>query len=58
MSDIALFARYLILVGGLRFVIEFVRVNKPLVGPFTLAQMFSVAVIFAGLVVMRRSNTR
>ena len=46
--DLVVFARYLGLAGCLRFVIEFVRVNAPIVGPLTLAQVFSAAMMLAG----------
>ena len=42
-------ARYLILAGALRFVIEFIRVNDQVAGPLTLAQLFSVAIMAVGL---------
>ncbi|MEO5742837.1 MAG: prolipoprotein diacylglyceryl transferase family protein, partial [Vicinamibacterales bacterium] len=48
-ADAVLFGRYLILAGSLRFLIEFVRVNAPVVGPFTLAQLFSAAIVIIGL---------
>lgn len=48
-ADAVLFGRYLILAGSLRFLIEFVRVNAPVVGPFTLAQLFSAAIMIIGL---------
>jgi phosphatidylglycerol:prolipoprotein diacylglycerol transferase len=56
-SDLVVFARYLVLAGSLRFLIEFVRVNAPIVGPLTLAQVFSGAMILAGvwLIASRRS---
>ena len=46
--DIVVFARYLVFAGSLRFAIEFVRVNARIVGPLTLAQIFSGAMILAG----------
>ena len=49
LPDILVFARYLVLVGTLRFLIEFIRVNARVVGPFTLAQIFSSAVVVTGL---------
>jgi prolipoprotein diacylglyceryltransferase len=57
-SDLVVFARYLVLAGSLRFLIEFVRVNAPIVGPLTLAQVFSGAMILAGvwLIASRRSR--
>lgn len=48
-ADAAVFARYLVLAGSLRFAIEFVRVNAHVAGPLTLAQLFSMAIITAGL---------
>jgi phosphatidylglycerol:prolipoprotein diacylglycerol transferase len=51
-ADVTLFARYLVLAGALRFAIEFVRVNAPIVGSLTLAQLFSGAMIVAGLLVL------
>lgn len=54
-SDIVVFARYLVLAGSLRFAIEFVRVNARIAGPLSLAQIFSGAIIVAGLsVIIRR----
>lgn len=47
--DSVVFGRYLVMAGALRFAIEFVRVNAPIAGPFTLAQLFSGAMIVAGL---------
>ncbi len=48
-ADAVVFGRYLILAGALRFVIEFIRVNDQVAGPLTLAQLFSVAIMAAGL---------
>jgi phosphatidylglycerol---prolipoprotein diacylglyceryl transferase len=53
-SDIVVFARYLVLAGTLRFAIEFVRVNAPILGWLTLAQLFSGAMIGAGLSIIIR----
>lgn len=58
MSDLAVFGRYLLLAGALRFAIEFVRVNAPIAGPFTLAQLFSGAMIVAGLAIAQRPAYR
>jgi phosphatidylglycerol:prolipoprotein diacylglycerol transferase len=51
-SDVGVFGRYLVLAGTLRFAIEFIRINEPIVGSFTLAQLFSGAMIVAGLSLM------
>ena len=40
-SDVVVFGRYLVLAGALRFLIEFIRVNTRVLGPFTIAQLFS-----------------
>jgi prolipoprotein diacylglyceryltransferase len=47
--DQVVFGRYLLMAGVIRFAIEFVRVNEPLLGPFTLAHLISGAVALAGL---------
>lgn len=52
-ADAIVFGRYLLMAGALRFVIEFIRVNDPVVGPFTLAQLFSATIMVAGLLFMR-----
>jgi prolipoprotein diacylglyceryltransferase len=41
-----------VLAGSIRFAIEFVRVNEPLVGPFTLAHLISAAVTIAGIALL------
>ena len=48
-SDRVVFGRYLVLAGALRFAIEFVRVNEPVLGPFTLAHVISGAITLVGL---------
>lgn len=50
--DAAVFGRYLVLAGTLRFAIELVRVNASVLGPLTLAQLFSGATIVAGVSVL------
>src|SRR5687767_5129713 len=57
-ADARVFARYLVLAGSLRFAIEFVRVNAPVAGPLTLAQLFSMAIIVAGLLINVRNRQR
>src|SRR5215510_9827207 len=47
--DEVVLARYLMCVGAIRFGIEFVRVNAPVLGPFTLAQIFAACVCAAGV---------
>jgi phosphatidylglycerol---prolipoprotein diacylglyceryl transferase len=48
-ADAMVLSRYLILAGAIRFAIEFVRVNAPVLGPLTLAQLWSIGLIGTGL---------
>ena len=48
--DSVVFSRYLILAGAIRFAIELVRINAPVLGPLTLAQLWSVGLVAAGVV--------
>ena len=52
LSDVMVFARYLVLAGTLRFLIEFIRVNTRVLGPFTVAHLFSAAIVGIGLSLM------
>lgn len=52
-ADGVVFGTYLVLAGSARFVIEFVRVNAPILGPLTLAQGFSIAAVCVGAILMR-----
>ena len=49
--DAVVLSRYLMLAGATRFAIEFVRINAPVLGPLTLAQLWSLGLIAAGLAV-------
>ena len=53
-ADQVVLGRYLVLVGALRFAIEFVRVNRQIAGPFTLAQLIAAAIIVLGTVMLVR----
>ncbi len=55
-ADSVVLSRYLLLAGAIRFAIEFVRVNPPVLGPLTLAQLWSVALVLAGAVVALRAR--
>jgi phosphatidylglycerol:prolipoprotein diacylglycerol transferase len=55
--DHVVLGRYLVLAGATRFAIEFIRVNLPIVGPFTLAQLISMSLMIAGVIVLRRPGT-
>ena len=57
-SDRTVFARYLVLAGSLRFLIEFVRVNLRVLGPLTLAQLISLTVVLVGVVMMATAPKR
>jgi phosphatidylglycerol:prolipoprotein diacylglycerol transferase len=48
-ADPVVLSRYLILAGALRFAIEFVRLNAHVLGPLTLAQLWSMALMAVGV---------
>jgi phosphatidylglycerol:prolipoprotein diacylglycerol transferase len=52
--DYLVLARYLMLAGSLRFAIEFVRINDKVLGPLTVAHLWSLALVIAGVVLMSR----
>jgi phosphatidylglycerol:prolipoprotein diacylglycerol transferase len=54
--DAVVFGRYLVLAGSLRFVIEFIRVNLRVLGPFTVAQIISLVIVGAGAGLIVRST--
>ena len=56
--DAIVIGRYLVLVGAIRFAIEFIRVNQRLVGPFTLAHMIAAALAIVGLIVLITNRRR
>jgi phosphatidylglycerol:prolipoprotein diacylglycerol transferase len=56
-ADRVVFGRYLLMVGVIRFAIEFVRVNEPVAGPFTLAHVISAAVVLAGIYLLAFGRT-
>jgi phosphatidylglycerol:prolipoprotein diacylglycerol transferase len=51
-ADSIVLGRYLVLAGAIRFAIEFIRVNERILGPFTLAHLVSLALIFAGAMLL------
>ena len=55
--DRVVFGRYLVLAGATRFAIEYIRVNLRIVGPFTLAQLISMSLIIAGVILLLRPGT-
>jgi prolipoprotein diacylglyceryltransferase len=55
-ADRVVFGRYMVLVGVVRFGIEFIRVNEPVAGPFTLAQLISAGVTIAGVALLTKRS--
>jgi len=53
-ADRIVLGRYFVLAGAFRFLLEFVRVNVRVLGPFTVAHLFSLAVVALGLVILLR----
>jgi phosphatidylglycerol:prolipoprotein diacylglycerol transferase len=57
-SDRAVLGRYLVLAGAFRFALEFVRVNTRVLGPLTVAHLFSLLVVaLGGVLLLRRGNS-
>ena len=56
--DVQVLGRYFVLAGSIRFTIEFIRVNLPVIGPFTLAQSISFGLIVMGVVMTLRDRMR
>ena len=50
--DAIVLGRYLVLAGSIRFAIEFIRVNARILGPFTLAHLVSLALVFIGVAML------
>ena len=59
LSDRTVLGRYFVGVGTFRFALEFVRVNTRVLGPLTVAHIFSLAVVALGvaLLIPRRSTS-
>jgi len=56
MADHIVLGRYFILAGTIRFAIEFIRINRRIVGPLTLAQLISLLLIAGGVTLFVRSH--
>jgi phosphatidylglycerol:prolipoprotein diacylglycerol transferase len=56
MPDLEVIGRYLVFAATIRFAIEFVRVNRAIAGPLTLAQLISLTLICFGTLLLRRSK--
>jgi prolipoprotein diacylglyceryltransferase len=54
--DPVVLSRYLMLAGGIRFAVEFVRINAHVLGPLTLAQLWSLALVTVGGVLALRAG--
>jgi phosphatidylglycerol:prolipoprotein diacylglycerol transferase len=54
-ADRKVLGRYFVLAGAFRFLLEFVRVNVRVAGPFTVAHIFALLVVLLGVIVLRRS---
>ena len=51
-SDSAVLGRYLVIAGTFRFLLEFVRVNTRVAGPFTVAHFFALSVVLLGAAIL------
>jgi phosphatidylglycerol:prolipoprotein diacylglycerol transferase len=54
LSDRTVLGRYFVGVGAFRFALEFVRVNTRVLGPLTVAHIFSLAVVALGVALLVR----
>lgn len=55
-ADVAVVGRYLLLAGGFRFALEFLRVNVRVAGPLTVAHLFALGIAAAGVMMMMRGS--
>ena len=55
-SDAVVLGTYLVLAGTIRFLIEFVRVNVRVLGPFTVAHVASLATVAVGALFLARAS--
>ena len=58
LADRTVLGRYFLLAGLFRFLLEFVRVNTRVLGPFTVAHLFSLAVAALGVALLLSPVTR
>lgn len=56
--DRVVLGRYFVAVGGFRFFLEFLRVNTRVLGPLTVAHMFSLGVVLLGVVLLLGAKRR
>jgi phosphatidylglycerol:prolipoprotein diacylglycerol transferase len=55
-ADLAVVGRYLVLAGGFRFALEFLRLNVRIAGPLTVAHLFALGVMVVGVTMMLRAR--
>jgi phosphatidylglycerol---prolipoprotein diacylglyceryl transferase len=55
-ADLHVVGRYLLLAGGFRFALEFLRLNIRVAGPLTVAHLFALGVAAVGLAMLLRAN--
>ena len=55
-ADLAVLGRYLVLAGGFRFALEFLRLNVRVAGPLTVAHLFALGVMVVGVTMMLRAR--
>jgi phosphatidylglycerol:prolipoprotein diacylglycerol transferase len=53
-TDRKVLGRYFVFAGGFRFLLEFVRVNVRVLGPFTVAHIFALLVVILGVSILRK----
>jgi phosphatidylglycerol:prolipoprotein diacylglycerol transferase len=51
-DDRVVLGRYLMLAGSIRFAIEFIRVNRRIFGPLTLAHLIALSLVVAGVILI------
>lgn len=57
-SDLSVLGRYFLFAASFRFLLEFIRVNIRVLGPFTVAQIASFAVAVLGAILVIRASMR
>lgn len=55
-ADSMILGQYFLLAGSFRFLLEFIRVNEPVVAGFTLAQIFALTLAATGAALVRRTR--
>lgn len=55
-SDRFVLGAYLLLAGGIRFAIEFVRINERVLGPLSVAHLASLLALFIGIALLRHGS--